>query len=252
MIKATARAAAVGGILLLSILAAPAAVAGPPDRGEDGPPGASAEHRNDAEAPGRQASDDQGPAAAPEEPAAQAAAGTSAPHDEPQPPSSADFSGNGANQHGPYDSTRDGSASDNGLGDGEATGRPCAGCVGKADNKNPAGQLPNATDDGNAGYECDTNSGIARTNPAHTGCTVAASTSTPPGGAAVLGVTLTAPAPAPAAEAVAPAAVAAAVRPAALAATGTRVDVTETLLLGATLLVAGSLLLLLRARPSRS
>jgi len=35
--------------------------------------------------------------------------------------------------------------------------------------------------DGNAGYECDTNHGIARTNPAHTGCTdVSGETETPP------------------------------------------------------------------------
>ena len=39
---------------------------------------------------------------------------TSAPHQiwtTPQPASTADFSGHGANVHGPYDSTRDGSAS---------------------------------------------------------------------------------------------------------------------------------------------
>jgi hypothetical protein len=86
-----------------------------------------------------------------------------------QPPSNADFSGNGANVHGAYDSTRDGSPSMNGNGNGNATGKPCAGCVGSADNKNPPGQFPNGTDL-NAGYECDTNHGIGRTNPAHTGC----------------------------------------------------------------------------------
>jgi hypothetical protein len=86
-----------------------------------------------------------------------------------QPRSNADFSGNGANVHGAYDSTRDGSPSMNGNGNGNATGKPCAGCVGAADNKNPPGQLPNGTDL-NAGYECDTNHGIGRTNPAHTGC----------------------------------------------------------------------------------
>ncbi|HJQ44776.1 MAG TPA: hypothetical protein VJ870_00435 [Amycolatopsis sp.] len=94
----------------------------------------------------------------------------------PQPPSNADFSGNGANTHGPYDSTRDGSPSGNGSGNGQAIGKPCAGCVGKADNKNPPGQLPGPSDP-NAGYECDTNHGIGRTNPAHTGCP----TATPPG-----------------------------------------------------------------------
>jgi hypothetical protein len=87
----------------------------------------------------------------------------------PQPPSNADFSGNGANVHGPYDSTRDGSPSQNGNGGGEAVGKPCAGCVGKADNKNPPGQLPGGSD-ANKGYECDANHGVGRSNPAHTGC----------------------------------------------------------------------------------
>ena len=100
---------------------------------------------------------------------------TSAPHQiqtAPQPASNADFSGHGANVHGPYDSTRDGTASANGNGGGHATGKPCAGCVGKADNKNPKGQLPGGSDH-NAGYECDGNHGIGRGNPAHTGCTTA-------------------------------------------------------------------------------
>ncbi|UUV29569.1 hypothetical protein NQK81_33075 [Amycolatopsis roodepoortensis] len=87
----------------------------------------------------------------------------------PQPPSKADFSGHGANKHGPYDSTRDGSPSANGNGGGEAAGKPCAGCVGKADNKNPPGQLPGGSD-ANAGYECDRNHGVGRGNPAHTAC----------------------------------------------------------------------------------
>ena len=87
----------------------------------------------------------------------------------PQAPSNADYSGHGANQHGPYDSTRDGSPSGNGNGKGEANGKPCAGCVGKADNKNPKGQQPGGSDH-NAGYECDRNHGIGRSNPAHTGC----------------------------------------------------------------------------------
>ena len=78
--------------------------------------------------------------------------------------------GNGANHSGPYDSTCDGTASANGNGGGQANGRPCAGCVGRADNKNPHGQYPNAASDGNNGYECDGNSGIARENPAHTSC----------------------------------------------------------------------------------
>src|SRR3954452_20905390 len=96
---------------------------------------------------------------------------------QPQPLSGADQNSGGANGQcpgGPYCSTRDGSASGNGNGGGQAVGKPCAGCVGKADNKNPKGQMPNGSDN-NAGYECDRNHGIARTNPAHTGCT-----STPP------------------------------------------------------------------------
>ena len=99
-------------------------------------------------------------------------AGTSGDADSPQPISTADDNEGGANgqcPEGPYCSTRDGSASMNGNGDGNATGRPCAGCVGKADNKNPAGQMPNGSDH-NAGYECDRNAGIGQTNPAHTGC----------------------------------------------------------------------------------
>jgi len=86
-------------------------------------------------------------------------------------------SGNGANHNGAYDDTCDGSASGNGNGGGNATGQPCAGCVGKADEKNPPGQAPDASDP-NSGYECDSNSGIGQTNPAHTGC-VTASTPTP-------------------------------------------------------------------------
>jgi hypothetical protein len=95
----------------------------------------------------------------------------------PQPTSNADYSGNGANVHGPYDSTRDGSASQNGKGDGKAGGKPCAGCVGKADNKNPAGQMPGGSDN-NAGYECDRNQGVGQGNPAHTSCTESVPTST--------------------------------------------------------------------------
>src|SRR3954468_4985624 len=125
---------------------------------------------------------------------------TSAPHQiltSPQPASNADFSGHGANVHGPYDSTRDGSASANGNGGGQATGKPCAGCVGKADNKNPKGQLPGGSDH-NAGYECDRNHGIGRGNPAHTGCTssvappagVTPPIVAPPPGTAVSGTTV--------------------------------------------------------------
>lgn len=77
--------------------------------------------------------------------------------------------GNGANTSGAYDSNCDGSASENGNGNGLAKGKPCAGCVGNADDKNPPGQAPNG-DDANAGYECDTNRGVGKSNPAHTGC----------------------------------------------------------------------------------
>jgi hypothetical protein len=88
----------------------------------------------------------------------------------PQPLQQPDNQGQGANTFpGPYSSTRDGSPSLNGNGDGLAGGKPCAGCVGKADNKNPHGQFPNGSDP-NAGYECDRNNGIGRSNPAHTGC----------------------------------------------------------------------------------
>ena len=96
---------------------------------------------------------------------------------EPQPESNADENDGGANAGdcedgtaGSYCSTRDGSPSENGKGDGEAKGKPCAGCVGKADNKNPKGQYPDGSDH-NAGYECDRNQGIGKGNPAHTGCT---------------------------------------------------------------------------------
>lgn len=95
-----------------------------------------------------------------------------APTTSPQPKSNADMNEGGANNGGDcgaYCSTRDGSPSENGKGDGEANGKPCAGCVGKADNKNPPGQAPDGTDH-NAGYECDRNQGVGKTNPAHTGC----------------------------------------------------------------------------------
>ena len=55
----------------------------------------------------------------------------------PQPNSKADNNSGGANGQcpgGPYCSTRNGSPSQNGQGKGKATGKPCAGCVGKADN----------------------------------------------------------------------------------------------------------------------
>lgn len=111
--------------------------------------------------------------------------GTSGDVNSPQPISNADANSGGANGQcpgGPYCSTRDGSASMNGNGGGKAVGKPCAGCVGKADNKNPKGQMPNGSDH-NSGYECDKNNGIGKTNPAHTGCkpTTQPPTVTPPG-----------------------------------------------------------------------
>jgi hypothetical protein len=78
---------------------------------------------------------------------------------------------------GPFDSTCDGSPSLNGNGTGGG-GRPCAGCVGNADYKHPGGQSLN---DHNSGYECDSNSGIGKTNPAHSGCQVAPPPVVPPG-----------------------------------------------------------------------
>jgi hypothetical protein len=101
-----------------------------------------------------------------------------APHDpvasntKPQPLSKADLNPGGANNGGAcgaYCSTRNGAPSLNGNGGGAAVGKPCAGCVGKADNKNPKGQAPNGTD-ANNGYECDGNNGIGKSNPAHTAC----------------------------------------------------------------------------------
>ena len=101
----------------------------------------------------------------------------------PTVPTAPTTGANGANGQcpgGPYCATGTGAPSGNGSGNGKAVGKPCAGCVGKADNKNPKGQLPGGSD-GNNGYECDGNHGIGRTNPAHTGCTSAPVTPTPPG-----------------------------------------------------------------------
>jgi hypothetical protein len=79
-------------------------------------------------------------------------------------------SGTGANVSGPYDPSGTGLPSGNGNGGGNATGRPAAGTVGNADTKNPPGQVAKYVDSPDNGYECDGNSGIARSNPAHTGC----------------------------------------------------------------------------------
>ena len=57
----------------------------------------------------------------------------------------------------------------NGDSAGLAVGKPLAGTVGNADDKQPPGQFPDASDNNN-GYECDGNKGIALENPAHTSC----------------------------------------------------------------------------------
>ena len=69
----------------------------------------------------------------------------------------------GKGSGGEYDSTCDGTVGRNG---GGGNGK-CAGCDGRADNKDPKGQSRN---DHNNGYECDNNGGIAKGNPAHSRC----------------------------------------------------------------------------------
>jgi len=88
--------------------------------------------------------------------------------------------GGGANQPGPYDPSGVGAPSGNGS-DNNNGNRPCAGCVGSADDKNPPGQLPGGQDP-NAGYECDTNQGVGQTNPAHSGCSSTTVAPPPPPG----------------------------------------------------------------------
>ena len=83
----------------------------------------------------------------------------------------------GANGPGDYDDGIPGDPSHNGNSDNG--NRPCAGCVGNADDKNPPGQFKDGSD-GNNGYECDGNNGIAKTNPAHTGCPAVTTTTTVP------------------------------------------------------------------------
>lgn len=87
-----------------------------------------------------------------------------------------------------YDSTCDGVASKAGNGSGGAGGRPCAGCVGNADYKEPKGQLNDGDHDGDAGYECDGNNGVARSNPAHTSCKRPATTEVCPPGTDLAGL----------------------------------------------------------------
>ena len=69
----------------------------------------------------------------------------------------------GKGSGGEYDSTCDGTVGRQG---GGGNGK-CAGCDGRADNKDPKGQSRN---DRNNGYECDNNGGIAKGNPAHSRC----------------------------------------------------------------------------------
>ena len=82
-----------------------------------------------------------------------------------------------------YDADCDGRASENGGGGSGGGGKPCAGCVGKADNKHPPGQEPDENDN-NKGYECDDNKGVGAQrgsgNPAHTGCRPPNNTTTTP------------------------------------------------------------------------
>jgi hypothetical protein len=89
---------------------------------------------------------------------------------------------------GNYENTCPDGPSQNGAGDGQATGKPCAGCVGNADDKNPKGQDPSGPVDANNGYECDQkgrsadegNNGVGYGNPAHTGCTATVTPPPPP------------------------------------------------------------------------
>ncbi len=103
-----------------------------------------------------------------------------------------DAKNGGANNTGPYDAPAercdrepetDECESNNGNGKGKAVGKPGAGSVGNADDKNPPGQLKKfggfddvdgrqIADDGNAGYECDSNNGVGKGNPAHSPCAV--------------------------------------------------------------------------------
>jgi hypothetical protein len=106
-----------------------------------------------------------------------------------------------------YDADCDGSASENGNGGGGGNenggGKPCAGCVGKADNKHPPGQDPDENDH-NKGYECDDNKGVGSNrgsgNPAHTGCrdkTPSPTPSTPAPSPSTPGPTPSTPGPTP-------------------------------------------------------
>ena len=93
-----------------------------------------------------------------------------------------------AGSGGDYENTCDAGPSENGAGDGEAGGKPCAGCVGNADDKDPPGQAGGGPTDANNGYECDEkgaganqgNNGVGVGNPAHTPCKPGTTTNPPP------------------------------------------------------------------------
>jgi hypothetical protein len=72
----------------------------------------------------------------------------------------------GANTDGPYTSSGVSAPSANGQGKAPHE----AGSRGKADDKNPPGQVAKFAESPDSGYECDDNSGIAKGNPAHSGC----------------------------------------------------------------------------------
>ena len=155
--------------------------------------------------------------------------------------------GHGANTSGDFDPACEPADSGNGNGNGNQAGQPCAGCVGNADAKNPPGQ---ANDDANNGYECDGNSGVGKTNPAHTRSCPTTTPNTPPtpnqvtttgtpavaAAAEVLGVSFTRPVDQPAAP----------VAVAALAFTGANVG--REITVAATLLLLGTLMLLVSRR----
>ncbi len=131
---------------------------------------------NSASAPGQQAQGTADPGNSAEAP------GQLKQQDPPaEPQSQNETSGTGANQSGPYDPSGVGAPSGNGKSETNNGNRPCAGCVGNADAKNPPGQLPGGSDPNN-GYECDGNQGVGKTNPAHSGCGSTTTTTPPSGG----------------------------------------------------------------------
>jgi hypothetical protein len=154
--------------LTLALVLAPVAGGAPPEGGNG----------NSASAPGQQKQEQPQPGAPGQEKGSQA---------EAPPRGQGDASaskqgksdGRGANQSGPYDPSGVGEPSGNGKSEDNNGKRPCAGCVGKADAKNPPGQLPGGSD-ANRGYECDENQGVGKTNPAHSGCGAKAGGPPPP------------------------------------------------------------------------